>query len=163
MSGYVGYTTPVPEGDGEDRCAARVAKEMERAEGHTSALFFRPEPQNISLNILLGQPSDMSGAPDERSPKNVGKSGAVGLARYLFRLFLLLFIGIAGLTMGGSDADAQSVSADPFAQPLRFPGQYADAETGLFDNWHRTYDPSIGRYLTPDPIGLAGGLNLFGG
>ncbi|MCP4669897.1 MAG: hypothetical protein GY857_01205 [Desulfobacula sp.] len=44
---------------------------------------------------------------------------------------------------------------------LRFPGQYYDAETGLHYNYHRYYDPDTGRYLTPDPIGLAGGINPF--
>lgn len=45
---------------------------------------------------------------------------------------------------------------------LRFPGQYYDVESGLHQNWHRTYDPSLGRYISSDPIGLAGGLNTFG-
>jgi RHS repeat-associated protein len=44
---------------------------------------------------------------------------------------------------------------------LRFPGQYYDAETGLHYNYHRDYDPTTGRYLQPDLIGLLGGLNLY--
>ncbi|MFD1832563.1 DUF6531 domain-containing protein [Streptomyces desertarenae] len=38
--------------------------------------------------------------------------------------------------------------------PLRFPGQYADPETGLHYNYFRHYDPDTGRYATPDPLGL---------
>ena len=38
--------------------------------------------------------------------------------------------------------------------PLRFPGQYADPETGLHYNNNRYYDPATGRYLSPDPLGL---------
>jgi RHS repeat-associated protein len=45
--------------------------------------------------------------------------------------------------------------------PLRFPGQYEDAETGLYYNRHRYYDPDLGAYLTPDPLGLAGGLQAY--
>jgi RHS repeat-associated protein len=44
---------------------------------------------------------------------------------------------------------------------LRFPGQYYDQETGLHQNWHRDYQPEIGRYVEADPIGFRGGLNLF--
>lgn len=46
-------------------------------------------------------------------------------------------------------------------QPLRYPGQYLDAETGLHYNRYRYYDPALGRYLTQDPIGLAGGWNPY--
>ena len=52
-------------------------------------------------------------------------------------------------------------TAGAVSQQLMFPGQYADDETGLSDNWHRTYDPTLGRYLQADPIGLAGGINRY--
>ncbi|MCE3261106.1 MAG: Repeat family protein [Pseudoduganella sp.] len=65
-------------------------------------------------------------------------------------------------------------SRDPFGaeEPLimvggpayfnhRFPGQMADAETGLYYNYFRDYDPQTGRYIQSDPIGLLGGINTF--
>jgi RHS repeat-associated protein len=45
--------------------------------------------------------------------------------------------------------------------PIRFRGQYADDETGLSYNRHRYYDPKVGRYISADPIGIKGGLNIF--
>ncbi|WLH60027.1 RHS repeat-associated core domain-containing protein [Pseudomonas sp. FP2294] len=45
--------------------------------------------------------------------------------------------------------------------PLRFQGQYFDRESGLHYNRHRYYNPDNGRYLTPDPVKLAGGVNGY--
>ncbi|MFY0992955.1 RHS repeat-associated core domain-containing protein, partial [Halomonas sp. C05BenzN] len=55
----------------------------------------------------------------------------------------------------------EAITTGSLTFSLRFPGQYHDAETGLHYNWHRVYDPQTGRYLTSDPIGLVGGLNLY--
>ena len=45
--------------------------------------------------------------------------------------------------------------------PLRFSGQLYDEETGLHYNTFRYYDPETGRYLTPDPLGFATGMNQY--
>jgi RHS repeat-associated protein len=44
----------------------------------------------------------------------------------------------------------------------RFPGQYDILDNGTYYNHFRTYDPSMGRYLESDPIGLGGGSNHYG-
>ncbi|MEJ2455381.1 MAG: RHS repeat-associated core domain-containing protein [Candidatus Thiodiazotropha sp.] len=53
--------------------------------------------------------------------------------------------------------------AEPVAieQNLRYQGQYLDRDTGLHYNTFRFYDPDIGRFISPDPIGLRGGMNLL--
>jgi RHS repeat-associated protein len=55
------------------------------------------------------------------------------------------------------DGDTQKTTIN-----LRFPGQYFDRESGLHYNWNRYYDPRLGRYMSPDVIGIRGGANLFG-
>src|SRR5262249_32269743 len=45
--------------------------------------------------------------------------------------------------------------------PFRFPGHWADDQTGLHYNRYRYYSPELGRYLQSDPLGIAGGLNLY--
>ncbi|MBK8010239.1 MAG: hypothetical protein IPK13_02765 [Deltaproteobacteria bacterium] len=45
--------------------------------------------------------------------------------------------------------------------PLRLPGQYFDAETGLHHNRFRNYDPRTGRYLEPDPLGVRASVNVY--
>ncbi|HEY5809432.1 MAG TPA: DUF6765 family protein, partial [Povalibacter sp.] len=54
------------------------------------------------------------------------------------------------------DRDGKGVTLN-----LRFPGQYEDSESGTYYNLMRDYDPQTGRYLTPDPLGLADGTNPF--
>jgi RHS repeat-associated protein len=44
---------------------------------------------------------------------------------------------------------------------IRFPGQYYDQETGLHDNWHRSFNPATGSYLQPDPLGYPDGPNAY--
>jgi len=48
-----------------------------------------------------------------------------------------------------------------FTYNLRFPGQYYDKETELHYNYFRDYNPKTGRYVQTDPIGLAGGENVY--
>jgi RHS repeat-associated protein len=58
----------------------------------------------------------------------------------------------------GSFGNCQ-VDIETIVNNLRFPGQYFDAETGLYYNLQRYYDPTIGRYLRTDPFGQ--GLSLY--
>ncbi|VAW93723.1 hypothetical protein MNBD_GAMMA21-3061 [hydrothermal vent metagenome] len=64
-----------------------------------------------------------------------------------------------GGTTANDDVDGDGVA---FVYNKRFAGQYYDSETGLHYNYFRYYDPSTGRYITSDPIGLRGGLNTYG-
>jgi len=105
-------------------------------------------PRGITANILwvhgdpLGTPLAVTNTP--------ATGNAVAVWRAKYEPF--------GKATVDEDPDG---NAAPFALHVRFPGQYADAETGWYSNFYRTYDPSTGRYLEPDPIGLPGGLNLY--
>jgi len=63
-----------------------------------------------------------------------------------------------GVASVEADADGDG---NAFALNLRLPGHYADAETGWYHNQHRLYAPRLGRYLQPDPEGLAAGANRY--
>ncbi|GAC1421133.1 MAG: hypothetical protein NVSMB6_22800 [Burkholderiaceae bacterium] len=54
-----------------------------------------------------------------------------------------------------------NANAKQFEMNLRLPGQVYDAETGLHQNYYRDYDPQLGRYITPDPMGIEGGINPY--
>jgi RHS repeat-associated protein len=55
----------------------------------------------------------------------------------------------------------ERLAVNDVEQNLRFQGQYFDGETGLHYNTFRYYDPEVGRFVAQDPIGLAGGVNLY--
>jgi RHS repeat-associated protein len=57
-----------------------------------------------------------------------------------------------GVTLEGYEYQRYEIGATPAWIPLRFPGQYHDAETDLFQNFNRFYDPQTGRYLEPEQL-----------
>jgi RHS repeat-associated protein len=88
--------------------------------------------------------------------------------------FLAVITDLVGTPTHFTDTDGVTVRQDPATiwggaaatgrtspSPLRFPGQYADSETGWNYNYHRHYDPECGRYTTLDPLGLAPSPNPY--
>lgn len=65
-----------------------------------------------------------------------------------------------GLPVWPDAANSQRVRRQPF-QYKGQAGYYADVHTGLFYCHNRYYDPRMGRWLTRDPIGLGGGVNVY--
>ena len=69
--------------------------------------------------------------------------------------------GIAWQARTNVWGEIEEVSVSRTDCPIRFQGQYYDTESKLAYNWQRYYDASTARYLTPDPLGLAGGPNPY--
>jgi RHS repeat-associated protein len=61
----------------------------------------------------------------------------------------------------GYDEFGVTFESNPGFQPFGFAGGLYDADTQLVHFGAREYDPSIGRFLTKDPLGLGGGLNVY--
>lgn len=62
----------------------------------------------------------------------------------------------------GENVRTQTTDPALAHQPFRFSTKFTDAETGLVYYGHRYYDVSLGRFINRDPIGEAGGANLYG-
>jgi RHS repeat-associated protein len=95
--------------------------------------FHRDTPQEAIDEQFHAIVTDLVGTPDEL----VAPDGSIVWRR------------VADL-WGNAVGDGSTVDC-----PLRFPGQYHDAETGLDYNYQRYYDPATGRYTVADPLGLA--------
>lgn len=61
-----------------------------------------------------------------------------------------------------TEAYGRVIAGDPTATLSRFPGHWYDPETGLHYNRWRYYDPVSATYLSPEPLGLEGGLEAYG-
>jgi len=133
----------------------RVAYEMSN-DGHVlRAYVFMPDGYTPLLMIEYGEGEAVDGCyayhNDHLSTPRAmtDDSGAV-----IWRASLAPF----GQRIGACDTDQDGADDDacPVDQPLRFPGQWDDAGTGLYYNWHRYYVPGCAIYSTQDPLVLKG-------
>jgi RHS repeat-associated protein len=116
------------------------------ADGHRHVTTWEHHP---GTEHPVAQSERLGAAGDDRRFSSV-VTDAVGTATEL--------LGSDGAAVWQHRASLWGVPLDdagPDATPLRFPGQYLDAETGLHYNVFRYYDPVTGRYLSQDPLGLA--------
>jgi RHS repeat-associated protein len=115
------------------------------AEFTTGTLFVKTRNSNGSSTIAYFH-NDQLDTPISASDRN---GNLVWAAAYDV-------FGAATITTPAPTAERPTI-----ANNLRFAGQYADEETGLHYNLRRYYDPGTGRYISQDPVGLAGGDNLY--
>ncbi len=103
------------------------------------------KPVALPIDVLAWYQCDHLGTPQEITDQN---SNTAWSAQY---------------RAWGEASEQRSEFAQQvgLTNPIRFQGQYHDHETGLHYNRHRYYDPRVGRFISKDPIGYSGGLNLF--
>jgi RHS repeat-associated protein len=118
--------------------------------------------------------------PTKSRPYTLTVQGPGGRPDYLARTWPTPFVNIydiidlrldgigSAVSTTGSKTFSDKYAYGPFGEPnatsgviYRFAGMLLDAETGLYYDKARVYDPAIGRFLQADPIGLKGGTNLY--
>jgi RHS repeat-associated protein len=109
----------------------------------TSWVYVDPEPEPIAKLVgrdLFAIVPDQIGTPHEL----VSRDGRIAWS--------------GRSSVWGRDLGHQAPRTDC---PVRFPGQWLDAESGLHYNRFRYYDPRLGRFITQDPIAPHGRLNFY--
>ncbi len=134
------------------------------------------------MNVAAGNYTILAKATDDRGAVTISESAAITVTA-IPAVAQVLYIDSDHLNTPRviTDANNQIVwqweNSDPFGGNLpredpgstgnrlefnlRFPGQYFDRESGLHYNYHRDYDPSTGRYIESDPIGLDAEINTY--
>ncbi|WP_338849514.1 RHS repeat-associated core domain-containing protein [Massilia sp. W12] len=158
---------------------ARVVSQHEQEEFASPSVYLQPVPAWRSARAQVEDPSPQDGhcqAQEEWRCRQMQMQRETRAAREAGKDRQLYYhcdhIG-APLELLDSDGDALwsarrltwgklHETQDKHAnQPLRFQGQYYDAESGLHYNRYRYYDPEVGRFVSQDPIGLLGGENFY--
>jgi RHS repeat-associated protein len=163
--GYTGYTTARPD--------PWQARHSEQALTHT--LLYEDAESYAPLarieHVLSGEVTaaqfqyfhtDLNGAPEELTDID---GTLLWQVRYRAWGNTVMEEWAHSSTTSAAASSTASLAASPAPvtseQNLRFQGQYLDRQTGLHYNTFRYYDPDTGRFLCQDPIGLAGGINLY--
>jgi type VI secretion system secreted protein VgrG len=148
-----------------DALGRRVAKHVTNAKGRTVTTLFVWDGDWLVQEITNGKAITYVKHPDHAGPLAKIENGKtyhyvtdhIGTPQELH--------DSNGKIVWAADYSAyglvRKLLADEVSNPIRFAGQYHDAETGLRYNGFRYYDAVAGRYLTQDPIGLRGGINQY--
>lgn len=133
---------------------------VESNRGHRRALFvYEPDSYVPLATVQADTPywyqCDQAGVPQELTDAD---GDIVWAADY--RVWGGLYQLRSG-TGGGGRSQHFSRASVEIEQPFRLQGQQYDSETGLHYNRFRYYDPVAARFVSQDPIGFQGGLNLY--
>ena len=155
--------------------------------GSGGTVSFKYDPLGRRISKSSSQGTNIFAYSGSRLAETVNSSGAV-VARYVYGIGIdeaLAVLqsgttnyyeadGLGSVTSLTSSAGAvaqtytydsfgkQTASSGSLSNPLRYTAREFDAETNLYYNRARYYDPSTGRFLNEDPIRFSGGINLYG-